>query len=78
MTGEPLFIVVHRWREALSLAPGGVMTALDCLRRRKFEGASGLFLAGDYFGVPSVNSALRSGLNAASAIVEGNSPPDGE
>ena len=78
MTGKPLLTVVHRWREALSLAPGGVMTELERLRQQNFEDVRGLFFAGDYFGVPSVNSALRSGLNAASAVVEGDSPPDGE
>lgn len=68
MPAEPLFGLVHRWSEAVSLAPGGTMTALDRLRRSRFEGARGLFLAGDYMGVPSVNGALRSGLNAAEAV----------
>ena len=77
MTGKPLFTVVHRWREALSLAPGGVMTELEYLRRRNFGDVEGLFLAGDYFGVPSVNSALRSGLNAANAVFDGDPLPDG-
>lgn len=68
MSAEPLFSLVHRWPEAVSLAPGGTMTALDRLRRNNFEGVRGLFLAGDYMGVPSMNGALQSGLNAAEAV----------
>lgn len=78
MAREPLFTVVHKWREALSLVPGGTMTALDRLRQGNFEDARGLHLAGDYFGVPSVNAALRSGLNAASSIIESTSSQGNE
>ena len=77
MPAEPLFSLVHRWHEAVSLAPGGTMTALDRLRRNNFKGVRGLFLAGDYMGVPSVNGALRSGLNAAEIVIE-NMPRRGD
>ncbi|MDE0173685.1 MAG: NAD(P)/FAD-dependent oxidoreductase [Defluviicoccus sp.] len=65
MTEEPLFTHVHRWGEAVCLAPGGVMTALQEMRQRCLGSVHGLFLAGEYMGVPSTNGALRSGMNAA-------------
>ena len=65
MSAEPLFTRAHYWDEAVCLAPGGTMTALRDLRLRGIEGARGLFLAGEYMGVPSTNGALRSGLDAA-------------
>lgn len=68
MPREPLFARVHRWPEAVCLSPGGTMTALDRMRRERLRGVNGLFLAGDYMGVPSVNAALRSGLDAAGAV----------
>lgn len=71
MTSAPLFSLVHRWPEAMSLAPGGTLTALDRLRKSGFEGTGGLLLAGDYMGVPSANGALRSGLDAAAAVIGG-------
>lgn len=70
MSREPLFTRVHRWPEAMCLAPGGTMTALYRMRREGFGGVKGLFLAGDYMGVPSVNAALQSGLDAAAAAAE--------
>ena len=74
MSRDPLFAHVHRWREAVGLAAGGVLTELERLRRRKLDGANGLFLAGDYIGVPTVNAALRSGLDAAAAVADHVSP----
>lgn len=67
MSRAPLFAYVQRWPEAMCLAPGGTMTALQRLRQDGFGGVSGLFLAGDYMAVPSLNGALRSGLDAAGA-----------
>ena len=67
MSSEPLFAHVQRWPEAMCLSPGGTMTALHRLRQDGFGGVHGLFLAGDYMGAPSVNGALRSGLDAAGA-----------
>ena len=68
MPEEPLFTRVHRWKEAVYLAPGGVMTELFELRRRGFPGVSGLALAGDYMNMMGVNGALNSGLAAADQI----------
>ena len=65
MSGEPLFTRVYRWHEAVCLAPGGMMTALAQMRRQSLKRVKGLFLAGEYMGVPSTNGALRSGIDAA-------------
>lgn len=70
MPSKPLFSHVQMWPEATCLALGGTMTALDRLRRQDYGGIHGLCFAGDYLGVPSVNAALRSGLDAAEAVLE--------
>ncbi len=70
MSDTPRMTHVHHWREAACLAPGGAMAALDRMRRQSLGGVRGLFLAGDYMGVPSANAALRSGLMAADAAAE--------
>ena len=65
MSKTPRFIRVYRWDEAVCLAPGGMMTALAQMRRQSLNRVKGLFLAGEYMGVPSTNGALRSGIDAA-------------
>ena len=65
MSEDPLFTRVYRWDEAVCLAPGGMMTALAHMRRQSLKNVKGLFLAGEYMGVPSTNGALRSGMDAA-------------
>lgn len=62
---EPLFTRIQRWPEAVCLAPPGMMSALDRMRRNDLPGVKGLYLAGEYMGVPSTNGALRSGVCAA-------------
>ncbi len=62
---DPLFTRVYRWQEAVCLLAGGMMNELHNLGRQGLDEVKGLFLAGEYMGVPSTNGALRSGLNAA-------------
>lgn len=63
---QPLFSRVYRWKEAVSLAPGGMMEAMAHLRRSSLGRRQGLFFAGEYMGgVSSTNGALRSGMVAA-------------
>ena len=69
MPEEPLFTRVHLWKEAVFLAPGGVMRELYELRRRRFPGVAGLTLAGDYMNMMGVNGALESGAAAAEDIL---------
>lgn len=70
MPEEPLFTRVHRWKEAVILAPGGVMTELHDLRTQGFPGVAGLALAGDYMNIMGVNGALQSGVAAAEQLAE--------
>jgi len=65
MPERPLFTRVQRWDEAVCLASPGMMTALDRMRRGDLASVRGLYFAGEYMGVPSVNGALRSGIGAA-------------
>ena len=65
MPERPLFARVYRWPEALCLAPGGMLRAVHDMRPRLSNCARGLFLAGDYTGLPSLNAAIKSGVEAA-------------
>lgn len=62
---ETLFAKVYRWPEAFCLAPGGMLKDMHAMRSRLGEHIQGLFLAGDYTRLPSLNGALRSGLAAS-------------
>ncbi|MCY3880193.1 MAG: NAD(P)/FAD-dependent oxidoreductase [Rhodobacteraceae bacterium] len=68
MQERPLFAHTHRWHEAACLMPGGSMTALHKLRQAASGNVRALSFAGDYMGVPSIEAAIRSGLDAATAI----------
>ena len=65
MPAEPLFTRIYRWREAVCLANGGILTELYKIRQHGYPGVKNLFLAGEYMDLPSVNGALRSGITAA-------------
>ena len=65
LSREPRFTRVYRWDEAVCIAPGGMITALHQMRQQSLDSVKGLFLAGEYMGVPCANGALRSGINAA-------------
>ena len=71
MSRKPIFTHVHRWPEAVCLSSGGTMSALHRIGLEEgFGGVRGLFLAGEYMGVPSVNAALKSGVDAADAAIK--------
>jgi len=65
MPDEPLFTEIRRWREAVCLAPPGMLSAMAQLRKHHYQDVQGLFLAGEYLNMPSVESAARSGCLAA-------------
>ncbi len=67
---EPLWAFVQRWPQALSLSPPGTLTAMHRLQHENLNEVDRLFFAGDYLGMPSANTALRSGLDAAAAVVK--------
>ncbi len=63
--GEGLFTRVYRWREAVCLAPPGMLKAIATMRHEHAGKVPNLFLAGDYMRVPSTNGAMASGIDAA-------------
>ena len=67
MPEHPLFARVYRWPEAICLSPGGMLRDMHDLRMRLSRCTRGLFLAGDYMHLPSLNGAIRSGKDAAKA-----------
>lgn len=67
MPKHPLLAKVFRWPEALCLAPGGMLRDMHDLCERLPGCAPGLFLAGDYTRLPSLNGAMKSGVEAAQA-----------
>ena len=56
---------VHKWPQAMCLSPAGALQSLEEVLRNSAYRPSGLFFAGDYLGIPSLNTAIRSGLEAA-------------
>ncbi len=71
MPREPLFSEVYRWEEAVCLCPPGMLRAVEELKRRGLEEVRGLRLAGEYLFMPSVDGALRSGVDAAESLLRG-------
>ncbi|MCY4346456.1 MAG: NAD(P)/FAD-dependent oxidoreductase [Aestuariivita sp.] len=56
---------VHKWPQAMCLSPAGALQSLEEVLENRVNRPSGLFFAGDYLGIPSLNTAIRSGLEAA-------------
>lgn len=70
MPDEPLFTEIKRWKEAVCLAPPGMLSAMSLMKKRFYKDVKGLFLAGEYIHMPSVESAAKSGVDAATEAVE--------
>ncbi len=67
---EGLFTRIYRWREAVCLAPPGMLKAIADMRQNHARKVGNLFLAGDYMRIPSVNGALASGIGAAEEVAQ--------
>lgn len=67
MPEHPLFARVYRWPEAICLSPGGLLRDMHDMRMGLHRRVRGLFLAGDYTRLPSLNAAIKSGVEAAEA-----------
>ena len=74
MPSDPLFARVYRWPEAFCLMPGGMLKEFHELNMRQHNGMRGLFLAGDYTRLPSLNGAVTSGIVAARKSLEYAAP----
>ncbi len=66
---EPFFSEIYRWDEAVCLSPPGMLREMYSLKRDRYRDVKGLFLAGEYLNMPSVDGALRSGIDAAEAAL---------
>lgn len=65
MTDEPLFTEIYRWREAVCIGQPRMLSAMAQLKRDHYCDVKGLYLAGEYLNMPSVESAAYSGVYAA-------------
>ena len=66
---EPIFCEIFRWPEAVCLSSPGQITAVQRLKVAARE-YKGLHLVGEYFGMPSVEAAINSGMKAAERILQ--------
>ena len=64
------FVRVVRWREGMPKSPVGRARALSEYRRTRPRDGR-VWLAGDYMGMPWLESAIETGNWAASRIMEG-------
>lgn len=69
MPSESLLSEVYRWDEAVCLSPPGMLKTINRMKRKNYRDVKGLFLAGEYMYMPSVDGALRSGIDAAEAAL---------
>lgn len=65
---KPLFCEIFRWPEALCLASPGHIASIAGLEEA-IRGYRGLYLAGEYFGTPSAEAAIHSGVRAAEQVL---------
>ncbi len=65
---EPIFCEIFRWPQAVCLSGPGQIAAVQKLRIALRE-YRGLHMAGEYFGMPSVEAAINSGVKAAEGVL---------
>jgi protoporphyrinogen oxidase len=65
MPDDPRFTEIYRWKEAVCVAPPGLLKDMADLRNNRYRTVEGLFLAGEYFYMPSSDGAIYSGQYAA-------------
>ena len=68
-TDEPLFCEIFRWPQAVCLSSPGQIADVRRLKAGLRE-YRGLHLVGEYFGMPSVEAAIHTGVQAAERILE--------
>lgn len=68
---ESIFNEIFRWPEAVCLSSPGQIAAVQHLKSA-LPGYRGLYLAGEYMGMPSVEAAVHFGVQAAERIIGKN------
>ena len=69
MPDIPKFTEIYRFREAVCTSPPGMLTAINRMKKENLNDVKGLFLAGEYMYMPSVEGATKSGIDAADAVI---------
>ena len=69
MPDFPRFTEILRFREAVCTSPPGMLTAISRMKKESLNDVKGLFLAGEYMYMPSVEGATKSGIDAAEAVL---------
>jgi protoporphyrinogen oxidase len=70
MPDNPRFTEIYRWDEAVCVAPPGLLKDMADLRKNRYRTVDGLFLAGEYFYMPSSDGAIYSGQYAARELMK--------
>ncbi len=70
MPAKPLFTKIYRYDEAVCTAGAGMVTAMHHMKARHYRDVAGLALAGEYLYMPSVDGAIRSGIDAAESLLK--------
>jgi len=71
MPDKPVFTEIFRFKEAVCVSPPGMLKSL--INFKKGAGASsakGLYFAGEYMNMPSVEGATKSGIDAAKWVLD--------
>jgi protoporphyrinogen/coproporphyrinogen III oxidase len=69
MPDFPRFTEIYRFREAVCTSPPGMLSAISRMKKESCNSVKGLYLAGEYMYMPSVEGATKSGIDAAEAVV---------
>lgn len=69
MPERSLFTEIYRYDEAVCTAGQGMLTAIHQMKQHHYRDVSGLALAGEYMNMPSVDGAIRSGIDAAESML---------
>jgi protoporphyrinogen/coproporphyrinogen III oxidase len=68
LPGKPLFSEIYRWKEAMCFASPGMFEAVSKLKKENGRLVNGLYFAGDYLNLASVEGSVSSGIEAANSI----------
>jgi protoporphyrinogen/coproporphyrinogen III oxidase len=68
MPKEPLFTEIFRFREAVCSSPAGMLSAIDRMKKAQ-PLIGGFYPAGEYMNMPSVEGSVKSGIDAAKAVI---------
>jgi protoporphyrinogen/coproporphyrinogen III oxidase len=67
---NPIFSEIYRWKQAMCFAPPGMYEAVRRLKKGNGLAVDGLYFAGDYLNLASVEGSIHSGIQAAWTVCE--------